>query len=457
MKLKDYGLQALVVLVGALLVYYAAQRIPVQSWDEARRGVNALLMWQSGDYWNYRYVDGFDAFNTKPPLFTWLASASMREFGVTLTALRMPSQVCALLFIAVVYRLSLMTADRVTALLTSLILLAVNGIFGLHVAFTGDTDMLFVFTLTMGMWATYFWVRNGKPLPAYWAVVWFALAFLTKGLALLLMLPGLAAWVALNRRQVRHSAGQWAGLVVFALLVLVGILTVLARFGTGGDAYPNLLVAMFENDGARRFTDASFETGYKWDYLPVVLDIKFGIFVYVLYAYAAYVLFTGRVGEVVRGLGKGSFTTLSLLVIANCFCLLLLSQNKHEWYVAPVIFPLAYLTARVMVVTGRKLKFPVWLLLALAAVPLPLKFAYLSDFGGRNAPLVLEVGDELPYEAVARFPVGIRQDCVFRVMEQFPQCNYDPLSHPPALNGPALDSLHCESHVVKFYPPTETQ
>ena len=350
------------LLLATLFTAYNMGSAELQPWDEARRGINALRMLQGGDYFNYHFLDQTDSFNTKPPLFTWILAVSFKVFGVSLFALRLPSLIALLLFVVVVFSFVSKWKGRLVATYTVLILLLCNGIIGFHVARSGDTDMLFVFLLTTGM-LSFFKFFDGEwkwGLPA--SMGWFALAFLTKGLALALVVPALVAfgfihWHSLWKE--KRIVGVSAAVFIAASIV---IWQVCAGFGTEttySEGYENLWQAMFFTDGVARFSDRSFEVGYQWDFLPSALDIRFSPWIYLLYGALLFALIKrGSITQIRKRLAQDSFLTYCLLVCCSVGSLLLFSQNKHQWYISPMLVFLAYPTALVVCKTiGKDRRF----------------------------------------------------------------------------------------------------
>lgn len=332
---------------------------PLETWDEARRGINALRMLQESDFWNYRYLDDWDTFNTKPPLFTWLVALSFKAVGVTKFALRLPSLLALIAYLLLVFRFITFWKNERLAWLVIWILLLTKGIVGYHVALNGDTDMLFVLLLTFGLLAAFRWQNTGEQRYSIQVVIGCTLAFLTKGLALGLVLPGLFTYLWIIHRRRRIKLSSWTSLASSLFGGGVVLLMVCVAFGRSV-VYPagidNLLEAMFFQDGLTRFTDASFEVGYQWDFLLVALDIRFSPWIYLLYGGVLFAFVKGR-KWIARVLKNDDLLLFSCLIVASVSSLLLLSQNKHQWYIAPMMLFLAYPVA---LVVDRFIRWKPW-------------------------------------------------------------------------------------------------
>ena len=350
----------MIVGISMAIAAWSIAVLPVEDWDEARRGINAFHMLCSGDYWNYSFLGETDTFNTKPPLFVWLLALSFKWFGVGVWQLRLPSLIAlgAQLF----YLLWWLTANRGLrlSLLTVGAVIAVNGIIGYHVALSGDTDMLFVLCLTVFCLESFLYLETGHTTRGIVAVIALGAAFLTKGVAVALIIPGVLVYVFLDvRMQHRRGVGSWLILGLIGGSIGALILAVLTKFGTNlseVNGYSNLLEAMVRKDGVQRFSDPTFEPDTASGYLLRALDIRFGILIYWLYIALVWLLLRHGPREFFLRLTQDRFGCFSCLIVISVLGLLQLSSNRHDWYVAPAVPFLAYLFARsldVLVISRR--------------------------------------------------------------------------------------------------------
>lgn len=134
MKLRVIRIAAFLLVAG--LVSYLAWMMELQPWDESRRGINALRMLQEGDFWNYRFLDQYDTFNTKPPLFTWMLAVTFKWFGVNLFTLRLISVGSLLALLVVFFNVLRGWAGESVAFFAVLVTIACNGLVGFHYAAT---------------------------------------------------------------------------------------------------------------------------------------------------------------------------------------------------------------------------------------------------------------------------------------------------------------------------------
>ncbi len=403
----------LVIGTGMLSAVALAYLLPPENWDEARRGVNALEMLCSGDYLNYSYLGEPDTFNTKPPLFLWMVTGSFHLFGVGVFSLRLPSLLALMGFLLYVHRWIRQRFGAYRAFLTVTALVVVNGIIGQHVGISGDTDMLFVFLLTVGCCEWFGYLEGGQRRSALVSAACFALAFLTKGVACFLVIPGLVLASFLHPKQTVRLRSSYTWQAAAFLCVLgVGCGVLLSRMGTrmaGIEGYGTLLEAMLGRDGLQRFGDPQFEQDHNPFFVFTALDIRFGPLIYVIYLG----MLAGMIRYGWRAMlpGRGSFASFSLCIVVSVLLLLQFSANRHNWYVAPALPFLAYLFARMVEAMVHRRGWMVAALLCLVV---------LSTFQRARA---ISAREELIVDSSMTLDDRLPQAKAFRLLISNPPCH----------------------------------
>jgi 4-amino-4-deoxy-L-arabinose transferase-like glycosyltransferase len=203
--------------------------------DESYYLLSGLTMVQTGNYL-YPVYEGQPRFQ-KPILPYWAVSASYRLFGPGLAAARLPSLVCALLTIALTFRLGrLLWGSRPAALLSSLAL-AANVMF-FTFARLCVTDMMLTLMVTAALYcfARWYFEEPRRRVFRSLAVLSMAVAVMVKGpLGLIIPLVTFGTFIAL--RHGRGAPSLLAGffspghLLLFALVTLPWPLAMYHRFG----------------------------------------------------------------------------------------------------------------------------------------------------------------------------------------------------------------------------------
>ncbi len=379
---------ALCILAGVFLEVYRIGSSPLQEWDEARRGINAIGMIRSGDYLTYRFLDDVDTFVSKPPLATWLISINFKLFGYNLAALRLHSVIATLLFFLCAIRLVRLYKDAWFAAMVLAILVTVKGVIGFHVGRNGDTDSLLLLFLTAAAFHFLRYWDFGDRRSIYFALIFAGLGFYAKGLAILLFLPGIAAIIALSWDHKKLFNRH----VLFSLLIFLGIVMswyILSLSGNRNvpDAAGSISLwqGMWQTDGLTRFTDPSFERGYDPWYLFTILDTRFNVWNYLLYAGIAFWIIRAvpkrESGETRQ---TDRLLVVSALLAGGMALALVASSNKHSWYFAPGYLFLAIITASFTELLVRRKR---WAALVFALLVCALFARRVAEISHEQAPM----------------------------------------------------------------------
>lgn len=195
-------------------------------WDESWYALNAQEMLENGKFFEVFLLGKPDLGNSKPPFALWCMLPFIKIFGFNELGVRLASAVFALLSVILLYLIGIKTLKhRWYALALPLVLLSSTGFVSQHIARSGDTDSILAFFILAQSITFYgFTTRSNQP-NAQWYLVVTALLLsfgcLTKGIAGLLVMPGLITW-AFYTRTLAHIIKGWGfyvGLMLFIFLV----------------------------------------------------------------------------------------------------------------------------------------------------------------------------------------------------------------------------------------------
>ena len=324
------------LLVLAVLAFFPLLfelgRNPVQLWDESRLAVNSAQMVIQNHWLVPFYGAEPDHWNTKPPLLLWLQALSFKAFGFSTWALRLPTALASVTTVLVLYRFAARVLHRPLAgFFGALILVTCAGYVKLHVARTGDYDVLLTMWVTIG-WVCFFqYLENGRARYLYWAAGALTAAVLTKTVAGLLGLPGLVLY-ALWQRKLVWLLRQPRLYVVAAL----GAAVIIGYYAGREVLDPGYWKAVKYNDLSGRFLENQGD-GDKWYYY--LRNMQQHTFTPWLWAIGPAVLlsFTRTSGVGRRGAG------LLLMFAGGWLAVVSLSVSRHDWYDAPMYPALALL------------------------------------------------------------------------------------------------------------------
>jgi len=213
---RHYVMLAVVTLIlAALNLGYRLDREVVTTWDESLYATSAAEMVQSGNWLVTTFHGDVDYYNTKPPLNVWLIATSFKLFGISLWTLRLPSFLAALATIAIVQAWCRRALNATTAILATLVLSTTFGFLYVHSARSGNPDAW----LALDILLTVITLWSARMSP--WRLVWLgplaAVAFLLKGMAVLLPLSIVAAALLIWRVPRRTLAPLAVAAALFAV------------------------------------------------------------------------------------------------------------------------------------------------------------------------------------------------------------------------------------------------
>jgi 4-amino-4-deoxy-L-arabinose transferase-like glycosyltransferase len=225
---------------------------PIELWDESRLAVNALEMYQSGLSLITTYGFTPDFWNTKPPLLIWLMVASMRLFGTSEWALRLPSALAAFGTLAIVVGFTWrLTRSTASAVLAAILMATSSGFFGKHASATGDYDVpLSFFTTAYTCWLFFILHRRRpRPIALLGVSILIAAAVLTKGVAGLVPGVGILVYLIATRRWPRPFLSPW-----YMVCALIVILVAIGFYGLRELAGSGYLSAVAQNELGGRYS-----------------------------------------------------------------------------------------------------------------------------------------------------------------------------------------------------------
>ena len=330
------------VLILAALFLFAGPSRPIFLWDESRNIVNALEMDRRGLGIVTTYRGAPDLWNTKPPLLIWLMVGSVRLFGVSLWALRLPGMIATLGTVAIVLGFVRWTTGSIGAgALAAAAFVASPALFGEHGAATADYDSLLVFFVTAYLvlfFVAIHWVRPAARTLAI-AAGCVVGAVLTKSVAGAIPGSGIGLYLLLTRRTPRviHWRYGMAGAAIVGAVLL--FLLIRER------AAPGYLTASWHNDVAGRFSDALVGVRRPWTFYLSIL-------------WAGY--FSATLLLIVAPFVMRSMPGRSRAVTGYCLCVIgatlvatALAASKLHHYILPAI-PLMAVVAAITLRTIRQ-------------------------------------------------------------------------------------------------------
>lgn len=321
---------------------------PISQWDEARRAINALEVNRTGDLVNIYFRGQPENSNFKPPFTVWCQALSFKVFGVSELSLRLPAALSMIGAFFVIFKIISLYRSPSFAAWTCLVLSSVKGLIGWHVGRTGDTDATLVLFLLISVYFTLQVIDFGKRNAAYVAGLFLGLAFLVKGPAAWVLLPGLMIYILLTKKtkSVIFFRKNWIA-AALALAFPLGWFIVHKLFGVelkevhfNGNSFDRL----FSKDIWERFSESSVDSKKLFDpqFFFYSLDKTFNLWSYVFFGFLAFGIFQllKSRSQSIRYLikdEKNRLLLLSLCLYMPLAIFLAFAANSNSWYMAPII------------------------------------------------------------------------------------------------------------------------
>lgn len=338
-RITFYIALALAIGFAAFAAFFQLDSAGVNSWDEARHGINAYEMLKNGNWIvnTYRYQP--DYWNLKPPLSFWAIMLDFRLFGTTVLALRFYSAVSIFATVLLVSRFVCKRYGRVACLVVTALLACENMLYRYHFGRNGDADALFGLLCTLCVLSA-FWAQTQKRW-LFLSGLCFSLAFLDKSwhACILLAIVGL---FLLGSRQLFHLGARiWAGMLACAFVPIAA--WAVWRYMADGTAF---FKGMINRDLlARSSRPLEGHGGDALYYVSLTLwQNALGILVLAGLCILLVWLVTHR--RRISITVQADALLLALWIVIP-FVFFSIAATKYSWYIIPTVVPLSIFCAMV--------------------------------------------------------------------------------------------------------------
>jgi 4-amino-4-deoxy-L-arabinose transferase-like glycosyltransferase len=231
--LRFWILASAVLALAAFNLTYRLGNESLTEWDGSLYATSAFEMLENGNWVVTTFNGQTDYYNSKPPLNVWLIALSLKAFGPSLEAMRLPSIVAAWLTVAALLWWATLRFGPRVALFACTVLATCFGFLHVHSGRTVNPDallalLLFLIVITLD-------ASSDRPWRRIWLGPLFAGVFLLKGMAILMPVVLLVV-VEAGRRMTRRE--RWLPLAVASTLALIPTLAwAIPRWNTDGTAF----------------------------------------------------------------------------------------------------------------------------------------------------------------------------------------------------------------------------
>jgi len=342
------------IIFGLLGLCYAVffhhlDEFTIRLWDEGRNAVNAIEMMETKNPIVTYFGGRPDMWNTKPPLHIWIVVLFYKILGVNELALRLPSAISATMVVVMIYIFSVkILKSRAIGLLGSLIILSSMGFPDIHIGRTGDYDALLTLWVFLGSMAVFKYLEDWEGKWLYWGGSFFGLAVLTKGMAGLLVVPGIILYTLISGKFLRlmRTKDFWKTVVVWGVII--------GGYYGGRELLNSgyLKTVWNEEIWGRTQKDLGTSGGDFWYYWKIMASFRFQK--WILLVPVSIIAYVVTKSQVIK-----NYVIFAYILVISYFLIISKVETKQLWYDAQ-LYPLMSLLVAILLVEVIK-KLP-WIL-----------------------------------------------------------------------------------------------
>jgi 4-amino-4-deoxy-L-arabinose transferase-like glycosyltransferase len=300
--------------------------LPIQLWDESRLALNALEMFENGDYLVTFYDGAPDLWNTKPPMLIWMQVLSLKLFGISEASLRFPSALAALGTLMIILAFAKNYLKNYTlGFVAFMVLLTTFAYIDVHSTRTADYDALLTMFTTLACLSWFIFLESKRKVFVLGFFIALSFAVLTKGITALIFMPAVFIYTLFQKELVNTLKNKqfYLGLGIF-------VLAVFGYYGIREFESPSYLAAVQMNELGGRYLEAleGHRHGF-WFYYQNILEHRINEW-YLLIPVGAII------GLVAKNQRIKRLTTFLLLLVLFYFLVISSAQTKLQWYDVPM-------------------------------------------------------------------------------------------------------------------------
>ena len=318
-------------------LFYKLGSNPIEIWDESLFSLRALHLYETGSYLvNFNnYIDLPDHRNTKLPFTTFFQVLGYKLFGVNELGLRLPVVsifVLTILYMVRHYRATYFSENG--GLLFGLILITSTGLFGPHMARSGDQDIAFSCYLLLSTVFFGDYLTLGKTKSLLCFTIAFIAAIMTKNLLAGLIFPGVLMYTLLSKNLVKCLKDYRIYLSILCIAAVYGGSLWYLEW-----KYSGFISRMWGYELMGRYNTTIENHSGSAIYYFDELKTKFSPYYFLLFISVA-ISFHREVSSTIKQrLWLTSSVFLSYIFIIS------LSETKTFWYLAPCYLLGAYIVS----------------------------------------------------------------------------------------------------------------
>lgn len=226
------SIQTAVIWAVILLIYVLGCLFDVMEVDAAQYASISRQMLETGQFleiWN-RDVPYLD----KPPFLFWVSALSIKIFGLSSWAYKLPSVVFSLLGIFSTYSFAKLIYNERVGMLAALMLASCQAVFLMN--HDVRTDNILTASIIFSVWKLYAYTLHGRWADLIWGFAGMAVSMLTKGpIGVMVPIFALGTHFVIQKQWKHIFKWQWLlGIFIIAAIILPMCIGLYRQYGSEG-------------------------------------------------------------------------------------------------------------------------------------------------------------------------------------------------------------------------------
>lgn len=370
LKYKDFLIISFLILVSFVFIFYNLGNFSVQNWDEARHAENALEILKTHDWVVLNYGGQPDFYNLKPPLGAWLIAISFKIFGVTAFALRFWSAIAGIGIILLIYLFGKEVFNRLTGVVSAMILLIMPLFIVNHGVRTGNYDILLTFFIILSFYLFYLYEKSEKPKLLIFTGISLSLAIMIKGIIGIFPILIILIYCMLTKsfKKIIRKKEFLYSILYSSLVILPWVFMRLLR---GKEFFIKMINIDILQRSSVVLEGHTSNWYYYFEALRYNLGLLFSILALIGFIYSIYLIFK-----------KDKFALLLVLWISFFLIALTIAKTRIFWYIIPIYPAFALLIGYFL--TKLQVKFRINKILFLIIFCIIILFPFFDTFKMAN-------------------------------------------------------------------------
>lgn len=314
------------ILISIYPLFAFLDSLPLRTWDESRVAASSYEMTKSSNPLVITFDNQPDHWSVKPPLTIWTQALSIKIFGPSELAVRLPSALSIMLLGIIIILLFSKLKKPFIGFYTSLIIICTKGILYYHFGRNADYDaMLTLFIISYAI-SLFVFTENKQKKYYLLFFLFLILATLTKGIQALIPLPFILIYILFRKQFLEFLRNKYTYFGILGFILIIG------GYYFGREIFDSgYLKAVYENELGGRYLKVLEEHQHGRDFY--ITELKNSLFTYFFWLVPPAILINLITKDkLIRRISNYALG-MSLIILI----VITIGKTKLTWYVFPIL------------------------------------------------------------------------------------------------------------------------